>query len=113
MSAPEHSRSSGAMSHGEKALIAVAAAGASSVIGYALVRAVEVAFFPEVNPAVLVWAEQSGFLWRSAIALYIGGMGAFGGYALAARSPERAARWLARGVLVAAAAILLQGALLP
>lgn len=113
MSAPDLSRSPGVTSQREKVLLAVAAAGVSSAIGYAFVRAAEIAFFPEVNPAILVWAEQSGFFWRCAIALYIGGMGAFGGYALAARSPELAARWLARGVLVAAGAILLQGALLP
>ena len=101
------------MSRAERSLIALAAFAATTALGYAAVRVIELALFPEPNPAVVIWSERSGFLWRSAIALYIGGMGAFGGYALAARSPASAARWLARAVLIAAAAILAQGALLP
>jgi hypothetical protein len=101
------------MSRAERLLVALAAFCIAATLGYAAVRALELALFPEPNPAVIIWSERSGFLWRSAIALYIGGMGAFGGYALAARSPALAARWLARAVLLAAAAILAQGALLP
>jgi hypothetical protein len=101
------------MSRAERLLIALASACAAAAIGYAAVRVAETAFFPEPNPAVVIWSERSGFVWRSAIALYIGGASAFGGYALAARSPEVAARWIARAVLIAAIALLAQGALLP
>jgi hypothetical protein len=101
------------MSRAERLLLALAAACAAAVIAYAAVRSVEAALFPEPNPAIVIWSERSGFLWRSAIALYIGGMGAFGAYALAARSPSAAARWLVRAVLLAAIAIVAQGALLP
>lgn len=101
------------MTRAERLSISLAAFFITAVIGYASVRGVEILFFPEANPAVVVWSERSGFLWRSAIALYIGGLGAFGGYALASAAPELAARWLPRAVLLAAAAILAQGALLP
>lgn len=101
------------LSRAERACLALAFLCVAAVIGYAAVRAAELAIFPEANPAVILWSVRSGFFWRCAIALYIGGAGAFGGYALAARSPERAARWLGRGVVIAAVAIALQGALLP
>lgn len=101
------------MERAERLLIALGFAFAAAALGYAAVRAVEAALFPEPSPAVIVWSERSGFLWRAALALYIGGMGAFGGYALAARSLETSARWLPRSIALAAAAIALQGALLP
>ena len=101
------------MTRAERLLVAIAFAFAAAVLGYVFVRAVQAAFFPEPSPVVVVWSERSGFVWRSALAIYIGGMGAFGGYALAARAPEACARWLSRGVLAAAIAIALQGALLP
>ena len=101
------------MTRAERLLVALGFAFAAAVLGYAAVRAVEATFFPEPSPAVVIWSERSGFVWRSALALYIGGMGAFRGYALAARSPQAGARWLSRSVVVASIAIALQGTLLP
>lgn len=97
----------------ERLLIAIGLAFVTAAIGYAAVRAISLALFPEPNPAVIIWSERSAFVWRAAIAAYIGGMGAFGGYALAARSPEAASLWLTRGAVAAAAVIALQAALLP
>lgn len=97
----------------ERFLIAFGCACAAAVIGYALIRVAERSLFPEPNPAVVIWSERSGYVWRIALSLYIGGMGGFGGYALALRSLETAARWLARGALLAALLIAAQGALAP
>jgi hypothetical protein len=101
------------MSTAERLLAALGGASIAAVLGYAAVRAVEVAFFPEPNPAIVIWSERSGFVWRVVLSLYIAGMGAFGGYALAARSPESTGRWMARGALLAAVALAAQSVALP
>jgi hypothetical protein len=90
--------------------IGVASGAAVAVIAFAIVRVLERMLFLEPNPAALIWSEQSPFLWRCAIALYLGGAGVFGGHALAARSPRRAARWLFVALAAATAAIVIQGA---
>lgn len=94
-------------------LMGIAAGAATSVIAYASVRVLERALFPEPNPAMLIWADRSPFVWRAAIALYLGGAAGFGGYALAVRSPATAARGLFASLVVAVAAIVAQGALRP
>ena len=97
----------------ERVLIALSSACAAAVIGYASLRIFEHAFFPEPNPVILIWSERSGFFWRSLLSLYVGGLGAFGGYALAARAPHAVGRWLTIAIGAAAITIVLQGALLP
>ncbi len=94
-------------------LTGIAAGAVIAVIAYASVRVLERLLFPEPNPAMLIWADRSPFVWRAAIALYLGGAGAFGGYALAARSPRHAARGLLAATVVAVAATVAQGALRP
>jgi hypothetical protein len=94
-------------------LVAVAAGAAAAVIAYAVMRVVERTVFLEPNPAMLIWADHDPFLWRAAIALYLGGACAFGGHAIAARSPQAAARGLLALVATAAAAIVVQGAIFP
>jgi hypothetical protein len=101
------------MSRAERLLVALGYAFAAAVLGYAAVRVVQAAFFPEPSPAVVVWSERSSFVWRAALALYIGGMGAFGGYAAASRWPAASAQWLPRSVAAASFAIALQGTLVP
>ena len=86
---------------------------AAAVLAYAAQRAFERAVFPEPNPAILIWSERSSFVWRSVIAVYAGGLGAFGGYALAARAPRLAVRALSATIAIATAALTLQGALAP
>ncbi len=81
-------------------LAAIAIGAAVVPIAYAAARAAERALFLEPNPAMLIWSDQSPFVWRAAIALYVGGAAVFGGRALAARAPRTAARctrtrWLA------------------
>lgn len=98
---------------GDASLVGIALGAATAVLAYAGVRALERALFPEPNPAMLIWADHSPFTWRAAMALYLGGAGAFGGYLLAARSPGSAARALLAATAAALAAIVVQGALLP
>jgi hypothetical protein len=94
-------------------LVGIGCGAALSVIAYAVERAVERAFFPEPNPAMLIWTDRSAFVWRSAIALYLGGAGVFGGVAFAARSPRAGGRLLLGSLVVAALAIVTQAVLAP
>ena len=97
----------------ERIFVALSGAGAVAVIAYALLRVVERAFFAEPNPAALIWSERSSFVWRSLLALYAGGMGGFGGYALASRAPKACGRWLGIAVIGAALSLLLQAVFAP
>jgi hypothetical protein len=92
---------------------AITCGAAATVIAYAATRVVERVFFPEPNPAMLIWSEQSPFVWRVAMALYLGGAGAFGGHALAMRSQRRAARAALVATAAAVVGIVVQGALWP
>jgi hypothetical protein len=94
-------------------ILGIAVGAAVTVVAYASIRVLECLLFAEPNPATLIWADQSPFVWRSVIALYLGGAGVFGGYALAAQSPRAAARGLLAAVTAAVAAIVVQGALWP
>ena len=94
-------------------LVGIAAGAAAAVLAYAAIRMLERALFPEPNPAMLIWADHSPFTWRAAMALYLGGAGAFGGYALATRSARAAARGLLAATVAALAALVVQGALWP
>ncbi|MFT3767080.1 MAG: hypothetical protein QM820_16405 [Minicystis sp.] len=92
---------------GERLLVALALGAATAVIAYAVIRGVERAFFPEPNPAILIWSDRSPLVWRMASALYVGGAAVFGGHALASRDARAAARWVTAAVAIAAAAIVL------
>ena len=61
----------------ERIFVALSSAGAVAVIAYTLLRVAERSFFPEPNPAALIWPSRSSFVWRSWLALYAGGMGGF------------------------------------
>jgi hypothetical protein len=101
------------MSRKEALLVGVAMGAVASVLAYAAVRAIEASLFVEPNPATIIWSERSAFVWRAAIALYLGGACTFAGFVAARRSGELAARALFALVSVAVFAILLQGALWP
>jgi hypothetical protein len=98
---------------GDALLVGVAAGAAASVIAYAALRVLERALFPEPNPAALIWADRSPFVWRAAMALYLGGAGVFAGVGMALRAPRSAGRGLLALVAAAVAAIVTQGALWP
>jgi len=95
----------------ERLLLAGASGLAAAVLAYAALRVVERAFFPEPNPALLIWSERSTFLWRAQESLYAGGLAAFGGYALAGRRPR--ARWLTALIATAVSALVLVALLAP
>lgn len=98
---------------GERALVAIAFGVVLAALAYAALRVLEVALFPEADPAIVIWSDRSRFVWRALIAVYLGGMGAFGGYALGGRSARVAASLLPSVVLVGAGLLALQGALRP
>jgi hypothetical protein len=102
-----------AAKRGDALLVGIAVGAAGAVIAFAAVRVLERALFPEPNPAMLIWADRSPLVWRAAIALYLGGAAAFGGHALAVRSPRAAARGLLATLAVAVAAVIAQGAVWP
>ena len=85
---------------------------AASGVGYAWVRVVETLMFPRADPRAIVAVTQGGYVTRCAVALVVGGMGAFAGWALTSR-PERAARALVGAVALAITAIALQTGLAP
>ncbi|UQA61997.1 hypothetical protein [Polyangium aurulentum] len=98
---------------GERALVAFAFGVVVAALAYAALRVLEAALFPEADPAIVIWSDRSRFVWRALIATYLGGMGAFGGYALGGRSARAAASLLPPVVLVGATLLALQGALWP
>jgi hypothetical protein len=94
-------------------LVGVGCGAATAVIAYVIERVVERVFFPEPNPAMLIWSDRSPFVWRAAIALYLGGAAVFGGHALVARAPRAGGRLLLVSLAVAAIAITAQTVLAP
>ena len=95
----------------ERVLLAIAAGAATTIIAYALLRGVERAFYSEPNPALLIWSDRSALLWRAQVALYAGGLGAFGGYALAGFKTR--VNWLSALIVTATCALLLQALVAP
>ena len=94
-------------------LVAIAFGFVGAALAYVALRLVEVVWFPEADPRIVIWSERSRFGWRALLAAYVGGAVAFGGHALASRSIEAAAVWLGRVSLAAALGLTLQGALVP
>ena len=80
---------------------------------YGLLRGLQLIFFPEPNPATVIWSAHAGYFWRGWIVAYVGGMAGFLGWSAAGRDPERVAKALARAVVVAAAILFVQGVALP
>ena len=95
----------------ERLLTAVVSGGAAAILAYAILRGVERAFFTEPNPALLIWTDRSAFLWRVQESLYAGGLGAFGGYVIAAYRVR--VRWLGAAIATAVSALLLETLIAP
>ncbi|MDI1431759.1 hypothetical protein [Polyangium sorediatum] len=93
--------------------VALAFGFAGAALAYVVLRLIESRWFPEPDPAIVVWSDRSRFVWRALLAAYAGGAAVFGGHALASRSIEAAAVWLGRITFAAAIALALQGALVP
>ena len=113
----EESDGASARSRGDagvmRAALAAMAGCVSAVALYAILRALQLVFFSEPNPATVIWSAHAGYFWRVLIVSYAGGMAAMMAWNAAESAPARVARFLASAVVVAAALILLQGVLLP
>lgn len=93
--------------------IACATFSATIALVYAVIRVVQFFFYPEPDPALVVWSPHVAMFWRFWIGVYIGGPLGLGAFVFATSAPERAARWLVRFVTASAVAISLQGLLVP
>ena len=89
-------------------------AGCTTAVGlYAVLRTAQMLMFDEPDPALVIYSEHAGFLWRVWTVSYVGGMAALVTWLVAARQPERVADLLVRALPVAAALVAAQGLLLP
>ncbi len=80
---------------------------------YSLLRAYDVLFRREANPAKVVWSPHIAMFWRVDIGLYVAGMVAILAYAAARRDLPRTTRVLSVSVLVVGAMAAVQGLLMP
>jgi len=80
---------------------------------YSVLRAYEVVFKREPNPALVVWSPHIAMFWRLAIAGYVAGMVAPLAYIAARRDLARTTRVLCASVFVVGAMIGIQGLLMP
>ncbi len=80
---------------------------------YALLRARDVAFGHEPNPALVVWSAKIAMFWRLGISIYVGGMVGVLAFFAAGRNLGRTVRALRALSIGAAVLITIQGLLLP
>ena len=80
---------------------------------YAGLRAYDVLFKSEVNPATVIFSAKIAMFWRLGIGSYAAGMVAFAVFFLARRDLARTVRGLGVAAMVAAVMITLQGLFLP
>ncbi len=80
---------------------------------YALLRAYEVAFRTEPDPARVVWSPHIAVFWRLTVAGYVAGLLAPLVYMGAVADAARVLRGVATAVLVAALLLAVQGLAMP
>jgi hypothetical protein len=80
---------------------------------YAALRAFEVVFLSEPNPASVVWSPHIAVFWRLIVAGYVSGMVAPLAFVSARQDLMRTVRVLCGGVFVVGAIIGVQGILMP
>jgi hypothetical protein len=85
----------------------------SVVATYAVLRAYDVLFKKEPNPATIIWSAHIAMFWRLGVGLYIAGMAAVLVYLMARRNLPLATRVTAALVPIVGAVIAIQGAFLP
>lgn len=100
---------------GHRVALAICAGCALLLVIYVVLRVIQLLWFPEPNPAVVIGSARAGYFWRLWTGAYLAGMGALGVYAAAATASgaARVARALPVGLCVAIAAILVQGLAIP
>ena len=95
-------------------LVATSIAALLAVPGsYAILRAYDVLFKNEPNPATIVWSAHIAMFWRLAVGGYIAGMIVPLGYVAARRDLARTMKALEVIVVVVAVMIGVQGLLMP
>ena len=80
---------------------------------YAVLRAYDVLFKNEPNPATIVWSAHLAMFWRLGIGAYVAGMVTPLAYLAAREDLARTMRVLSGCVLATAAMIGVQGLLMP
>jgi hypothetical protein len=80
---------------------------------YASMRAYEVVFRTEPNPARVVWTPHIAMYWRLGVGIYVAGMVAVLAYVSARRDVAKTVRLLSWSVLVIASMIAVQGLWMP
>jgi hypothetical protein len=90
----------------------VISTGVSSTALYAALR-VGQNFFPEPDPALVIWSEHAGYFWRAWIAAYVSGTAGFVTYGISARHATQVAHVLATGVLIATVLLVTQAMFVP
>jgi len=80
---------------------------------YAALRARDVLFGSEPNPATVIWSARIAMYWRLAISSYLAGMVAPLAYFAARGDLDRTVRAVSLLAPAVATALLLQGLLLP
>ncbi len=101
----------------KKQLPVVAATAIAAILSipatYALLRAYDVLFKKEPNPATIVWSAHIAMFWRLNIGVFVAGMVAFPAYMAARADLTRTLRVLYVCSLVVAAMIGFQGLFMP
>jgi hypothetical protein len=88
-----------------------AAIGAEAVlVSYAVIRLVSALFLVDPDPRGIYWTEHAGFTWRVLAAVLLGALVAF---TVAQLPTEKLERLVMPGVLLAAAAIVVQALIAP
>jgi hypothetical protein len=100
---------------GHRIALAVCAGCALLVVVYASLRVIQLIWFPEPNPAIVIGSARAGYFWRLWTGAYVAGMGALGVYAGAATGlgAARVARALPAGLCLAIVVIVVQGLAIP
>jgi hypothetical protein len=96
-----------------RVLVALVTACVTAVLVYAALRAGQVLFSREPNPATVIWSAHAGYYWRALTAAYAGGAAGIAAFLGVRRATDRVVALLARVVVVAACAITLQAVLAP
>ena len=89
--------------------IAFITACTTATAAYALLRLGQFVFVTEANPAQILYSEHAAYFWRSWTAAYIGALLGFAAWL----SPNRSARALSPGIVVATSLLLLQSFFVP
>lgn len=82
-------------------------------LAYSALRAYDVLFRVEPNPAMIIWSSRIALFWRLSVAAFVAPMVGVGVHFVAARSPARAFRGLSIATLVVAALVVVQAIFLP